>query len=115
MSTIPFFIVTLTHATWAEALECVHHLPAEAMPAASMIAPRLAKNSTFPISSMALPGQPWEYTARNAASSGSTARSSANRDASSSASTWVKRTNWQRERIVGSILAAFRKQIMLIR
>jgi 3-dehydroquinate dehydratase / shikimate dehydrogenase len=32
MSTIPFFIVTLTHSTWAEALECVHHLPAEAMP-----------------------------------------------------------------------------------
>jgi 3-dehydroquinate dehydratase/shikimate dehydrogenase len=32
MSVIPFFIVTLTHPTWEEALEAVRHLPAEAIP-----------------------------------------------------------------------------------
>jgi 3-dehydroquinate dehydratase/shikimate dehydrogenase len=32
MSTIPFFIVTLTHPAWEDALESVRHLPAEAMP-----------------------------------------------------------------------------------
>jgi 3-dehydroquinate dehydratase/shikimate dehydrogenase len=32
MSVIPFFIVTLTHPTWEEALESVRHLPAEAIP-----------------------------------------------------------------------------------
>jgi len=32
MSTIPFFIVTLTHPTWEEALKAAHHLPAEAIP-----------------------------------------------------------------------------------
>jgi 3-dehydroquinate dehydratase / shikimate dehydrogenase len=32
MSVIPFFIVTLTHATWEEALECFKRLPAEAIP-----------------------------------------------------------------------------------
>lgn len=32
MSHIPFFIVTLTHPTWDEALEAARHLPAEAIP-----------------------------------------------------------------------------------
>ena len=32
MNTPPFFIVTLTHATWEEAVHCAQHLPPEALP-----------------------------------------------------------------------------------
>lgn len=32
MTALPFYIVTLTHSTWDEALESVKHLPPEAMP-----------------------------------------------------------------------------------
>lgn len=32
MSHLPFFIVPLTHPTWEEAVECVRHLPEDALP-----------------------------------------------------------------------------------